>query len=603
MARRAQSNVTDFLTNFNAAYGLTTKIAEDWQSAKLANAEEEDGPAQYTQPQTEQIQALSEAKDQHGNPYYTLDANPDGSYGLKTNFAYQGADGGTQAAGTTFDTLKPEGASGQVKYLDKTYDKAAFTPEVKRNALARAQADLAGRFDVQRGADMHASLDKREQDNKLFDQTYGLYQRKIKALDDDEAYQKALQTHYEGSLYGQRMGQYAKAEQDWQTAMTERNTQLAKGAKLEDLPSLPERPTMPSYSAFDALADQGRRLHFDLSQGRASSKDLADYSATMQKIQDGGYIESLRLAQEGAPLQEVLNTLRQKSGLNIPDERVLDYQIIPRSATTPGTTRITYLDDNGKEQTIDTRAQLDRFGEADKYYNRAKDAATAQHNTQRLLTPGLSRSNASTSSNKAAAPAAPLSTVEQVQKSIEAIQNLGDSLNKPTAADILGAKRHVSALHQLNAGRASVEDLAHAALYIQQNPDALATAPVALDPLSGKLVRTLPSQLSSGQAITLSDRIDDGYLQGLDRRQRRTLTQNLLTHLQHAGISAEQAQAIKANPDQAQTILAKVQEASAAKIQQLAEKSGHPISQDTLQRTLQANQSRILQMLNTYRQL
>ena len=72
---RGRSNFTDFVNNFNAAYGTSSKVAQDWETAQVARAAPEQSQG-FTQEQGQQLQAAADS----GQYDIGTKMNDDGSF-------------------------------------------------------------------------------------------------------------------------------------------------------------------------------------------------------------------------------------------------------------------------------------------------------------------------------------------------------------------------------------------------------------------------------------------------------------------------------------------------------------------------------------------
>ena len=120
----------------------------------------------YTSQDAEQLRALANAKDAQGNPYYNLQANPDGSYGLKTNFEYQGQDGQMVQPGGVATTFAPR--SSVVEFMGTRYAPEDLNEDRIAGIRARAMADVVAERDPVRGLQMRQSIKASERDDIRF---------------------------------------------------------------------------------------------------------------------------------------------------------------------------------------------------------------------------------------------------------------------------------------------------------------------------------------------------------------------------------------------------------------------------------------------------
>jgi hypothetical protein len=118
-------------------YGLGRQMVNDYQNAQkkseIADLSKEQDSKIYTDEQSQQLEAIANAKDQDGNPLYKLEAAPDGSY--QVSQTAPGADGQPVAPATI--------AAGGTSFLGKTYDK----PLTDTQRSAAKQLAMAGIMD------------------------------------------------------------------------------------------------------------------------------------------------------------------------------------------------------------------------------------------------------------------------------------------------------------------------------------------------------------------------------------------------------------------------------------------------------------------------
>jgi hypothetical protein len=120
----------------------------------------------YTTQDAEQLRALANAKDAQGNPYYNLEAGPDGSYGLKTNFAYQGQDGQLVQPGGVATSFAPRETA--VDFMGTRYAQSDLTDSRIEGLRARALAGAVSRTDPVRGIGLMQQIKSGERDDTRF---------------------------------------------------------------------------------------------------------------------------------------------------------------------------------------------------------------------------------------------------------------------------------------------------------------------------------------------------------------------------------------------------------------------------------------------------
>lgn len=154
MPRR--SAVFDFFDAFNKGYDTTNRVVQDFQLHDVGNAKPETSQG-FTSADGDQLAAMANAKDEQGNPYYTISANEDGTYRVKNNFQVDGA----QAGDTT---IAPRRVTD---FMGRRYDGDMSESQVT-NARMRAMADVVGRTDPTRGLALRQQALQSERDDSRF---------------------------------------------------------------------------------------------------------------------------------------------------------------------------------------------------------------------------------------------------------------------------------------------------------------------------------------------------------------------------------------------------------------------------------------------------
>lgn len=139
---------------------------EKSQLRKLSQATPEEIQNAYTTQDAEQLRALANAKDANGNPYYSLEANPDGSYGLKANFSYAGQDGQMVQPGGIATTFTPR--STVVEFLGNRYAPEDLNEDRIAALRARAMTDVISERDPVRGLQMRRAIKSDEREDERF---------------------------------------------------------------------------------------------------------------------------------------------------------------------------------------------------------------------------------------------------------------------------------------------------------------------------------------------------------------------------------------------------------------------------------------------------
>lgn len=183
MARRG--GISEFLQAFNQGFDTVNKVGKDLEIAKLSS--EKDAPV-FTEAQGQELEAIANAKDQEGKPYYQLQAGADGNYSVVTNGEVDGAQPAPAAI-----------AAGGTSYLGKTYDKP-ITDTQRSSAKQLAMAGIMDKYgDTEGGMRMRDSATRMQRDEKndaqndqRFKWDSARNERDIRQGDQAEADQKTL---------------------------------------------------------------------------------------------------------------------------------------------------------------------------------------------------------------------------------------------------------------------------------------------------------------------------------------------------------------------------------------------------------------------------
>lgn len=162
-----------FARNFALGQQIAKEALDTYYAARerkrledIASAKPEEIQNAYTSQDAEQLQAIANAKDPNGNPYYTLTANQDGSYGIKPNFSYADSSGDVVAPSAAVAAISPR--SRVVEFLGNRYAPEDLT-DARTSALrARAMADVVAERDPALGLQIRRSVDAEERDAARF---------------------------------------------------------------------------------------------------------------------------------------------------------------------------------------------------------------------------------------------------------------------------------------------------------------------------------------------------------------------------------------------------------------------------------------------------
>lgn len=138
MARR---NFSDFFRAFNEGFDTVNKIGKDYEMSKLAREKE---TQTYTDAQRDELEALANARDAEGKPYYTVESDPSGKYTVAPNFKDETGAAPTDYAASTM-------AAKGVSYMGKNFD-SPMTDAQRNGARSQAMAGVMEKYGDAEGA-------------------------------------------------------------------------------------------------------------------------------------------------------------------------------------------------------------------------------------------------------------------------------------------------------------------------------------------------------------------------------------------------------------------------------------------------------------------
>lgn len=196
-----------FARNFALGQQVGKGLVDTYQTARqqrefsdIQNARPEEFSG-YTAQDGEQLAAIANARDPQGNPYYTLDAQPGGQYGIRSNFQVQGADG--QMATPADVGIQQRRVAN---FLGQRYDADQLTPERIEGLRARAMAGAVSKTDPIRGMGLMQSVKAGERDDERFG-----FERQAQPIK-----QRAAELQVAGAERGERQGVRADSVQSFE---------------------------------------------------------------------------------------------------------------------------------------------------------------------------------------------------------------------------------------------------------------------------------------------------------------------------------------------------------------------------------------------------
>jgi len=179
---------------------------DDWKKS-----EEFEG---FTQQDGAQMEAIANAKDAQGNPYYKMQDDGRGGLQVRSNFEYAGSDGNMVAPGATVG-LAPRRVA---EFGGQRYDASELTDQRMEALQDRERAKIMGRYNPELGIQMRRQMTQDEREGKRFG--WEEQQQPLK--------QRAAELQVEGSERDNRQGVRAEGFQGVQDRVAKMPLQEVK---------------------------------------------------------------------------------------------------------------------------------------------------------------------------------------------------------------------------------------------------------------------------------------------------------------------------------------------------------------------------------------
>lgn len=349
MARR-RSRISEFFEGFNQGYDTVNTVVRDKELNDITKAKPEESTG-YTADQGDQLRAAAES----------------GQYdiGVKTK------DDGT------FDsyTVTPKadkskvGVIAQQGVTDFLGQRTAGKMNERQTDRARslAMADVLTRSgDVQGGMKLRRDAQQSEREDMRFDREQKKWAQEDEADEKKKAYDSALQGAMQNLRFAKITGEHNEAMKKYVEDKKAYDEAKAAGKPVGVAPMPPVRG---DYTPGDALADRAAMLDLKAQHGKLDDKSVTEFADLMQKVQGEGYARALKLAQSGAPVEEIAKAFNASGKAQI-DPATTKIRTVKGKDGGPDSQVIEYLGPDGKPRTISVLAELEALDMADKVFTR-----------------------------------------------------------------------------------------------------------------------------------------------------------------------------------------------------------------------------------------
>lgn len=254
-----------------------------------------------------------------------------------------------------------------------------MAPEQVDAARQRAMAGVVMKTDPVTGARMLQDVQRNARDDTRF--AWEANDRTVKeaAQQREQDYIKGRQETFNNSIFGQRNEAYAKQLDEYPTKRAAYDAAIASGNTSATPPPVPVRPNL---SVGESLLDHASLLAHDIKFGKADSASLVKFAEMQKQVGDEGYRQALMLAQQGAPLAQVIAQFNASGKFKIDPGAIVSDEMVDRGHGVKSRV-ISFKGPDGSAQPIDTLGELETLGKADKVFARAAQenaAAVADKN-------------------------------------------------------------------------------------------------------------------------------------------------------------------------------------------------------------------------------
>lgn len=342
--RRRRSSVLDAIDAFNAAYDTTTRVAKDIELSRVAQAKPEEMQG-FTTEDADQLRAAAESgqydigiKTKEDGTFDSYTVTPKADPSQTGTIAMQGV--------TDFLGTRTAGRMNQDQ-LDR--------------ARQMAMAGVLEKYDPLEGMRLRREVKTQERDDQRWDRQTKQWEREDRDLAQKDEYEKGRRDLFGQTRFGQNQAQYQKAMTDYQQRMAEWQ-QNPQGPQ-------PVAPSRPEYTIGDSLADRAMLIDYDAKHGKLDARTFGEFIDLTQRVQGEGYERALRLAQSGAPIQEIVQAFNGTGKVQMDPSRVVSDKTVTGPNGVP-TRVIQYKDAQGNVRTLNTVAELDALGKASEVFTR-----------------------------------------------------------------------------------------------------------------------------------------------------------------------------------------------------------------------------------------
>lgn len=235
----------------------------------------------------------------------------------------------------------------------------------RARTLAQAGV-LAKHGDVMGASRLRREVQQGERDDARFEREQKTWAKQDEADAKAKEYETELQKTMGSLRFARITGDHNAAMQKYIEDKKAYDEAKAAGKPVGVAPTAPARG---DYTPGDALADRAALLELNAKYGKTDPKAITEFADLMQKVQGEGYVRALKLAQSGAPIEEVAKAFNA-SGKGQIDPATTKIRTVKGAKGQPDSKVIEYMGPDGQPRTIPVLAELDALDQADKVFTR-----------------------------------------------------------------------------------------------------------------------------------------------------------------------------------------------------------------------------------------
>ena len=243
-----------------------------------------------------------------------------------------------------------------------------------------AMAGVITKYDPQEGMRMRREVRAQERDDQRWDRQTKQWEREDKKLAEEDEYQRGYKDLYANTRYSQNQARHQQEMAKYQQNLAQYEADKAAGKQVGAAPVM---PSAPEYSVGDRLADRATLLDYKARAGKVDPREFGEFTDLLDKVQGEGYERAMRLAQSGAPIQEVAKAFNATGQTKFDPASVVSDKVV-KGKDGVETRVIQYKDAQGNVRTINTVAELDALGKASDVYTRFYQGETNRRGNEQL---------------------------------------------------------------------------------------------------------------------------------------------------------------------------------------------------------------------------